>query len=399
MTYRGAPTQRVAAYIAMLTRAAEARATIYPAIWISDRLGHGIANLIEREAQVAAWDIVFRDLNALRSTGWDSIAKIAEAGPTGDVSVLAAEIATQKDLIKNYLQLGYRGMLGGSLAAVAESYMFTGQLIYAYKTLAYHTAVTPRMRRRWNELYHPNYPDMKLAFHLWRYKVWNREDVVQAGMYDGWSKDMADKLVGMMASQPTDREAFFLYVKKLIPKDKLDAIWNIHGWDPGWYPLLLDNQYQKPSYYDLCRTADVTGLPQTWTLKILTEDGYNDEDKARLWASLKKRHIRDEERAITAKWLWRFKYGRATALQFEAALNALELPSEEIELLTEKAEMDYEDELIDEMIEILMWRFRNGVITDEEYMDSLELLGISHEKANLMVDLQKSMGYFGGYGT
>ncbi len=313
---------------------------------------------------MTAWDIVFRDANALRSTGWDTLSKITQNGPDGDPSLLVAEIETQKYLIYQYLGLGYRAGLGGGLAAVAESFMYTGQLMYAYKTLAYHTAATPRMRRHWNMMYYPNYPDMELGFRLWRWKVWNREDVVLAGQYDGWSKDMSSKLVGMMSTVPTDREAFYLYVKKQITKDQLDAIWNVHGWDPPWYPLLLQNQYQKPSYYDLCRTADVTGLPQTWTLKMLTEDGYNDEDKARLWASLKKRHIRDEERAITAKWLWRYKYGRATDLQFEAALNALELPSEEIELLTEKAELDYEDELIDEKIDILMWRFRNGVITD-----------------------------------
>jgi hypothetical protein len=382
-----------------MARMGAQRTEVMAGIWMADRLGHGIANLIEREAQIAAWDIVFRDVNALRSTGWDSLKAIAEAGPTGDVSKLVEEIGTQKDLIKEYLQLGYRGMLGGGLAAVAESFMYTGQLMYAYKTLAYHTAVTPRMRRRWNELYHPNYPDMETAFRLWRWKMWTRDDAVQAGMYDGWSKDMSSKLVEMMVTVPTDREAFFLYVKKLIDKQQLDAIWHIHGWDPNWNPKLLANQYQKPSYYDLCRTADVTGLPQTWTLKILTENGYNDEDKARLWASLKKRHIRDEERAITAKWLWRYKYGRATALEFEAALNELELPSEEIELLTEKAEMDYADELVDEKITILMWRFRNGVITEDEYLTSLELLGVNHEKANLMVEEQKAMGYFGGYGT
>jgi hypothetical protein len=366
---------------------------------MSDRLGHGIANIIEREAQVSAWDIVFRDANYLRSTGWDSLSKIAAAGPIGDVGYLAAEIETQKNLIKNYLQLGYRGQLGGSLAAVAESYMFTGQLMYAYKTLAYHTAVTPRMRRRWNWTYSPNYPDMRLAFHLWRYKVWNRDDVVLAGQYEGWSKDMSDKLVGMMASQPTDREAFFLYVKKLISKDKLDEIWNIHSWDPAWYPLLLANQYAKPSLYDLTRLADTSGIPQTWGLKMLTEDGFNDEDKARVWNILKKRHIRDEERALTAKWLWRYKFGRCTMTAFENALDAFDLPSEEVDLLKEKAELDYEDELIDEMMTILMWRFRNGVISDTEYLASLEALGINHEKANLIVETQKSMGYFGGYGT
>ena len=112
---------------------------------------------------------------------------------------------------------------------------------------------------------------------------------------------------------------------------------------------------------------------------------------------LELRPLRDEMRGITTKWLWRYRFGRATLNELDAAFADLNIREKEAELLKEKAALDYEDELIDEQVEICRWNFRTARISADDFLNCLLDLGIRREKANLMVELEQAKGYYGYY--
>lgn len=392
-------------YVRWLENQVHKRSYMWPAIFLGSRISSAVGDILRKVTQDQALRTVEDAKNLWRSQGFTTMSEFGKAGPRGRIDLLLQEIYDQHEILDPLLNAGVMAGLGGTLENYAETFMATGQLHYAYKTLAYHIAITPKMRRYWNYLYAPNWPSFSQAHEYYRRSKlpglskmkWTEADVIEAGRMDGWSEGQVKELITSMYATPSPREAFYMWKKGRIGLDERNAYWEARGWPRDLWDTMEDNYAYNPSLYDLTRIADTTGLPQTWTLKKLKRIGMLDEDRARMWEMLKVRPIRDEQRAITTVWTWRYKYGRCTYDELSSALTDLNVSAPEIELLLEKAELDYEDELINEWIEVLTWRFRNAQINEAEFLAGLENLGIRHEKANLMVEQEKAKGYMGGY--
>jgi len=216
-----------------------------------------------------------------------------------------------------------------------------------------------------------------------------------------WQSGMSDFLYDIYTRIPSYREAFYMWAKGLITVTKRDQLYSANGFDKEWHQLLTDNNYYVPTVYDLTRIADYVEIDRIWAIKILKERGLRDNDITKIVAMLKIRPLRDEIRRQITLWVKRYRLGWATPTQLEEALQEyLEggyIQDTEKTLITEEAELNYEDELMEEKIDIYSWYFKTRVISEEDLLEDFLDLGIREEKANLMVELLKAQGYYGYY--
>lgn len=216
---------------------------------------------------------------------------------------------------------------------------------------------------------------------------------------NGWPREFASHFYALHENTPTSHEAFFMWKKGLINVDARNTLYSAYGWDRRYWELITKNYEYVPTLYDLFRLADYVEVDAIWATEIMKKRGLADADIAKLLPMIRIRALRDEVRRQVYIWVNRYKLGWCDATQLEAALDAM-LAAKLIQvtektLITEEAELEYEDELLRESIRILMWRFRMGAITEEAYLADLLSLGIRREKANLMVAEQTAMGYYG----
>lgn len=370
---------------------------VFPQAYIGTRLMSMMSGYLEKLAQVSTWRAAFSQRNFYRSAGWALAEKMTKAGPKGDISELLKEINTQQDLLDNLLVAGYTGFLGSAWASYAETYMVTGQLQYIYKTMMYHTAITPRMKRYYNYMYHPNYPNMDLAWRAYVRGEWTRPKVIEAGQMDGWSKAHAELLMTLFEKLPTPHEAFYLHRKDLIKKAERNALYKAGGYDKKWFDIITGNWEYTPTLYDIARLADSVELDTIWATQVMRKRGLSDRDIAKILPYLQLRPLRDEIRALTTHGIYMREHGYWGHDGLHDYFVDLGLQTKEIELLDDLGDARFERELLEERIEILTWDFRMAKITQADFLAGLLGQGIDEEKANLMVETEIAKGYFGYY--
>lgn len=218
---------------------------------------------------------------------------------------------------------------------------------------------------------------------------------------NGWSSAFASKFETLYKNVPTSHEAFFMWKKGLIGLADRNLAYKAYGWLEGDHAKITENYYYVPSLYDLTRIADYVEVDTIWATQCLRRRGHRDSDIAKILPMLSLRPLRDEIVRQTQIWRNRFKLGWASVVELDAALTDMlgegYIQATEKILLTEEAELMYEDELMAEQITIYMWWFRMAAITEAQYLAGLLGLGIRREKANLMVEEQTAMGYYGYY--
>jgi len=360
-----------------------------------------VQDFIAKLSQVSYIDQVYAGRDGFLNTNWSLLDLFSisgtQANPIGDMDKLRAELDRQLETIKLGLQAGIWGGMGSTFASLGEKWMGTGQLLSAYKNLAINTAIIPRLQRRYNMWYRPTHPSFRTAFELWMRGWIPESEVKQACQYDGWDLKYYDGLIDIYDRDPSHTEAFYMWRKGSIEQKEVFNRMSEEGYMATWHPAMLENEWYVPSLYDLCRLADFVELPETWAVSVLRKRGMKDEDIAIVYPMLQKRYLREEQRLLTNKWLWRYRYGLATDAELENALIALGVKAKEREYLIAKAKMDYEDELNEEKRAVCTAQYRAGTISYDEYIACLEATGMAHEKSNIMADYEEASGYEGYY--
>jgi len=459
--------------------------TNWPMIWAMRNIGHTLQDVAMKFIVKASIVDMAKNMETSLGLGIGLCDVQASAGPEGDEAGLKANILGMYRGLYDFWQVGVLQGVGAAYSSAVEQFTAGGQLLYAYKVLRYHTAITPRMRRHWNARYTPVEPEASMAYVLYKRGIIDLAGFKKYAAWDGWSEENAALLIKAMETIPTPREAFsawshgvldekarnslyraggyadswhallteiystlptpheafYLWMKGLVTLEGRDALYRAGGFSPDWYGPITENwsrlptpeeafylwakgqikeadrnalyraggyaekwygpitenwQY-TPTLYDLVRLSDYVELDQIWSTDVMRRRGMKDRDIAKVWPLLKLRPLREEVRALTTKWTTRYRYGRASDDEMATAFTSYGVTTKEQELLLEKAHLDYEDEITDEWVVILRWRFRTAVITEEEFLDGLLELGIRAEKANLIVETEKAMGYYGYY--
>ena len=369
----------------------------FPTYFAMSRLGQTLQQIAMKAMQAGNVDEIKAIIPELLLDSFGVAYDQKKGGPEGDTSALFKDIQRIYGGLFDNWKAGIWHGVGAAYSSAMEQFLSSGQLLYAYKTLMYHTAITPRMRRHWNKTFTPMVPSGSMAWILLRRGEIDWDQFKLYAAYDGWDENGSNLLADSFKMLPSPRQAFYLWTKGQITDEVRDDLYFAGGFDQEWHTALTENWYYTPTLYDLTRLADYIELDQIWALDQLKRRGLKDRDRAEVWKMLQLRPLREEFRALTAKWLWRYQFGRASVDELRDAFIDMGIKSKERELLLEQAEMKYEDELIDEWVEILMWRFRTAIISEEEYLKGLLDLGIKEEKANLMVELEKAKGYYGYY--
>jgi hypothetical protein len=355
-----------------------------------------VQDFIAKLSQNSYFDQIYNGKVNFLLSGWDMLDLYSMDQEEGNIGVLRAELEAQLDLLKLGLQAGVWAGMGSTFASIAEKWMGTGQLLTAYKTLALNTALIPRQQRRYNRYWRPTYPSFRTAFELWIRGHISESELKDALAYEGWPDKYLQGLIDIYDRDPSYTTAFYMWRKGSISKDEVFNRMKEQGYLSQWHEALLENEWYVPTLYDLCRLADYVEVPETWAVNVLRRRGLKDEDIAVIYPMLKVRYLREEQRALTNKWLWRYRYGLASDSELENALISLGVKAKERELLIAKAKMDYEDELNEEKRNVCTAQYRAGVISYDEYIACLEATGMAHEKANVMADYEEASGY-GGY--
>lgn len=216
---------------------------------------------------------------------------------------------------------------------------------------------------------------------------------------NGWDPGFAAKFYSLYQNIPTSREAFFMWVKGLLSLAERNDVFKAYGWDAAWYSKLIQNYYYVPTLYDLFRLADYVEVDSIWATDVMKRRGLKDSDIAKLLPMITIRALRDEIRRQVFLWLNRRGLGWITADQLEAALDTMlgngYIQATEKTLLLEEGELKYEDELMQERINVIIYKFRTNQLSEADALSDLLALGIVLEKANLMIEEQKARGYFG----
>lgn len=565
--------------VVMMTPAAYGRfvqnyvSTFWPAYAGSRFLLHSVqslARILVQQREISGLKKIIPDM---LKVGEPIAESFKTAGPLGSPDYLRGMLEFWYEHIYDAWHTGVAHGVGGAWASAKEQMMGIGQLRYAYETLMYHTAITPKMRRYWNTVYTPlepnasmgwslytrgdipigqfrtyagydgwssenadllmkawtQYPTVRAAFDLlmrgkittpswkkyvraaqwptaWADKLYslferlptpheafylyrkdlinlaNRNKLYKAGGFDsrwwniidanwrklptlaqafdmrsrgligpnlwdhylkstGWAGWASAKLFDALQKLPTAKEAFWLHKKGLITlpvRDKLytaagyDKAWHsmittnwenlpsakeafyLHrknlikladrnklyaadGYAPEWWPIITGNWEYVPTLYDLTRIADYIEVDVIWATKILKKRGLTDEDIAKIMEYLKLRPLREELRSITTELLYQRRMGYITPTLFSTEIEELGLRSTERGLLEDLGTLYYERELLEERIDVLKEYYKSGAITEDQLLQSFLDLGIMAEKANLMVEELKAMGYPGYY--
>jgi len=216
-----------------------------------------------------------------------------------------------------------------------------------------------------------------------------------------WQNGMADFLFDIYTRLPSSHEVFYMWAKGIIDLAQRDALYKANGYDSEWHSKLTENYYYVPTVYDLTRIADYVEIDSIWATRVLKERGLRDRDISKIIAMLKIRPLRDEIRRQLVIWVKRYRLGWVSPTQLDVALEYYLdngwIQATEKDMLKEEAEINYEDELMEEQIDIFSWYFKTAVITEEDLLEDFLALGIREEKANLMVELLKAQGYYGYY--
>lgn len=374
---------------------AQKGANLWPAYFGARIAAHTIQDLLMKGIQRSRVFDLKANLELMIGAGYDVANEQADAGPLGDIGALRDDIERLQGGLYDNWAAGIMQGMGAAYASAMDNFIRTGQLIYASKTLAYHTAITPRMRRHWNKLYRPLELGGSLAWVLYRRGRMTEGQFYERTAWDGWSRENAELMTQAMVHLPNPREAFYLWCKGQIDPELRDSLYFAGGFNEEWHSIMTENYYYVPSLYDLTRIADYVELDQIWALDAMRRRGIRDRDRAKIWEMLQVRPLREELRWLTTKALYCRRMGYWSHDGLDDYWVDLDVKPKERELLNEYGTLLYNVEVLEEQIEILRWRFRTARISQTEFLAQLLELGIDTVKANLIVDLEVAKGYFG----
>ena len=265
--------------------------SMWPVYFGARMAAQQIQDLAMKGMQVADIDQIKKNISGLLTTGLGAADAAKAGGDTGDIANLKDSIERMYGGLYDNWKAGIWKGVGGAYSSAMDNFMNVGQLVYSYKTLAYHTGVTPRMRRHWMKVYTPTVPDATMAFTLLLRGKISDKQFEEYASFDGWDKKgiqfLRDawearpniltayklmmrgrisvdewtkyvklynwpkgwdvKLSQLYESLPTAREAYYLWTKKLIDTKDRDALYHSAAINPEWYEKITANWRTVPT--------------------------------------------------------------------------------------------------------------------------------------------------------
>jgi len=353
---------------------------------VSDALLRGIASTkLDDFKKALSTYLEWMDTLAKASTTKDTDKGLDELRDTVESWLLV----DGKTLVDHW-KAGLGLQMGTAFMGLTETYTGYPQLLGMFKQAQLNASVRPRLDRYYLKTYTPNAPDSQTAFRMHMEGKLSRAEFNQYCSWEGWGSSWHDKLYALFDREPDEYTAFLMFKRGLISESKMKECFRIRGYDAIWDTALYQCLHRLPSFRELTNLADYVPLNEMWLAQTLRAIGYRETDIPYLQEALRLRPLREEVRSVLGRYLWRYQIGRLSREDLQKNLKAIGVTGKELELNMLWGDLRYQDELIDEALEIIEARVDAGdpdLDTQDKIKTAVMDIGILEEKANLISEL------------
>jgi len=275
---------------------------------------------------------------------------------------------------------------------------------------------------------------------LWRDIVPNR-NMRDALRYSGYLHEWVERYMQMIWKIPPISDLIRFVVREVITPDEfytlakmqgMPAVFTKYYWDAHWVlpppertwdaflrGIITEDAYRKfLVWYDyspeprpgigisdvdimLGTQWDLPGAIETrwmWEwgiiddeglLEILKLRGMHPDWREKVAAGWRGMLLREEIMGLVRTAISDFRYGWITEDEFRERLEALGIPDRRIEYYLSRAEDEWERWYKEELVDIYTVAFRQGVISTEEFREALLALGMREERVDAIVWLEE----------
>jgi len=126
-------------------------------------------------------------------------------------------------------------------------------------------------------------------------------------------------------------------------------------------------------------------------VELLRMDGLHPEWLNRVVEGERMNMLLDERSALKTIYIRQFRIGLIDEEELRAKLRALYYSPDEVEWIVQRALIEYQIDLLDDMVAAAKAAFRKDVISEEEFLDMLLTWGIPEERARPIVSRESFM--------
>jgi hypothetical protein len=180
-----------------------------------------------------------------------------------------------------------------------------------------------------------------------------------------------------------------MLMKRLISEEQWKEAYRLHGWEEKHIEAWLAGVWTEPSDRLILSVLETPGIPQSWVTDKLRARGYDERDVEILLMYGLRRRILDEVQKVRSALDSSFIAGIISEEEYAENLERLGLSEIEIAWSLHAVSLRYQRERTEEKVKILLTAFAKDEITEEDLRDGLSQLLVSAERVNDLVELAK----------
>jgi len=189
-------------------------------------------------------------------------------------------------------------------------------------------------------------------------------------------------------TQPREMDLQIMAVKPDISLETFRQGMKYQGYTDFWIDAFERTMFHEPSYFELSMLGEDEAATVDWLFTKARRSGYTEEDARVFVSSMIKKVTRDQRKEYYKQAFNAYKEGYISGEQFKEHLDHLDIRPEAKELATKAAQMAYQSDLNKELITVYRKSFSDDLTTEGEFMASLSALGLSDERAWIIVELE-----------
>jgi hypothetical protein len=316
----------------------------------------------------------------------------AEATPYLSTQLKNQVLAIQEQSLQAALGNSVSATILGLKNKLDQTFNLTSDAVDAlYSQLR--AALLEKSARYWLKELAYKYPNQKDFLYLVKSGVKGLDDLVDyiretEGLDEATATILATKRT-YEVGYPSVKELFIMWRKGLLDKSVLmDVLKFAYCFDSKMREKYVKHLFYDPSPSELLRLSDLVPLDSRWVDEKLDAVGLSDEDKAVFKSAIEKRAVRDEISSIWGQYLDAYQWGLFTEKELRDKLAEWNFSSAEIKIRIDSANLLRNKLRIKILRDAEIYKYRNGLISEDELYAKLQSLGIGKDIANALVKLE-----------
>jgi len=224
--------------------------------------------------------------------------------------------------------------------------------------------------------------------------VFNPEVVKSGGLDDAFPTDIVEfaEKAGMPEDilrwywrahwqLPSPQMGYEMLHRGIITEDDLRHLLRAADWAPGYIDALMAISYNPLTRVDARRMYETGVLDDEGYKRAMMDLGYTEEN-AELYLAWVNAEKPQKEKDLTETTIKKaYNTGLVTAQQFKDYLRRFGYDEEEAELIIALEDQKVAEELLEDQIRLLQWRYSRAEIVEETFYRNMDELGIPRAKA------------------